>query len=272
MTAATTGESTTPAPIMAAGVVGAPAPRPRRGVAKRIFATVGGILSVGLLLAVLFIASLAIVIPTIAGAVPLTVLSNSMAPTMPVGSLAIVRPTMPTLTEVAQALEPAEIDEINRIDEIRPGDVIVFAPRANEEMLIIHRVLTVEVNSAGQRTFTTQGDNNSGIDDPVAGHQVRAVLWYHLPWLGYVNNSVDPDTRRTIGIVAAGIAFAWAAVHFARALRPRPRRRTTSGSLNTTTELPDASSTDASSTDVEAPQKAPLTRATRSSAPPATRD
>lgn len=192
--------------------------RPGAGVAVTLTRVVG----VVLLSAVLVVAALAVVIPKVAGAVPLTILSNSMAPTMPVGSLAVVRPTMDTLAGPGPAMSPEEIDAVNQVDQIGVGDVIVFVPRAGSDFLVIHRVIAVSVASDGTRVFTTQGDNNSAVDDPVPSHQVRAVLWYHLPLLGYVNDKLNTDSRLPIAIGAAAVGYTWAAVLFVRAIRRRP--------------------------------------------------
>lgn len=190
--------------------------------AARVLALAGRLLAGAALALVLLVACVALVIPKVGGAVPLTVLSNSIAPSMPVGSLAVVRPTMDTLTGTAEALTPEEIDAVNDVEDIRTGDVIVFAPEADRELLVIHRVVGLTVDSAGRRTFTTQGDNNTALDDPVAAHQVRAVLWYHVPWLGHVNDSLSGNTRRTVAVVVAGMGYAWAATLLVRAVRRRP--------------------------------------------------
>lgn len=195
-------------------------PHRRRTVVLHVL---GRTLSLTLLVLVLAVATVALVIPKVSGAIPLSVLSSSMDPTMPVGSLAVVRPTMDTLTGTAETLRPDEIDAVNHVDDIGVGDVIVFAPSAGQDMLIIHRVIGVNVSSTGQRIFTTQGDNNSGVDDPVASHQVRAVLWYHVPLLGYVNDALDNDAKQWIAVGVAAVGYSWALVLFARSAS---RRRT----------------------------------------------
>jgi signal peptidase len=103
--------------------------------------------------------------------------------------------------------------------------VIVFAPEEGSGVMVIHRVLTVNTDSSGRRVFTTKGDNNDAVDSPVAGYQVRAVLWYRLPYLGYVNNWLDASMRRIVAIGFAAAAFGWAGwnlVGALRACRPRP--------------------------------------------------
>lgn len=184
--------------------------------------TIARAAAIALLCAVLAVAAAAVVVPRVAGAIPLTVLSNSMAPTMPTGSLAVVRPTMDGLGGPAQVLDREEIDAVNDVDGIGIGDVIVFAPESDRPYLVIHRVTGISIGSDGRRTFTTRGDNNSATDDPVAEHQVRAVLWYHLPLLGHVNDKVGSGARLPLVIGAATLGYAWAAVLFVRAFRRRP--------------------------------------------------
>ncbi|MWV58889.1 signal peptidase I [Rathayibacter sp. VKM Ac-2754] len=81
------------------------------------------------------------------------VLSNSMAPDMPVGSLAITLPAAPT--------------------EIRAGDVIVFTDPDVPERRVIHRITfvypedeaaTLRGREPGELALTTKGDNNPTAD------------------------------------------------------------------------------------------------------------
>jgi signal peptidase len=179
---------------------------------------------VAALVLVLGVAVLAVGLPKLAGAVPLTVLSDSMAPAMPVGSLAVVKPTMPLAAD-AEALSVEEIDRVNDVSGIEPGDVVVFAPEEGSGVLVIHRVLTVSTDTAGRRVFTTKGDNNDTADSPVDGYQVRAVLWYRLPLLGWVNDWLDASTRRAVAVGFAVLAFGWAGWNLIGALRARRARR-----------------------------------------------
>lgn len=191
------------------------------GGAAAVLRAVGLTAATVLLVGVLAVAAAAVAVPKLAGAVPVAVLSDSMAPTMPVGSLAVVRPTMPTTDDDATSLTPEQVDAVNDVAGIRVGDVIVFVPEEGGTRAVIHRVVGVSVSQDGSRVFTTQGDNNSGVDDPVPGHQVRAVLWYHLPWLGWVDDAMDSTARAWVGGTAAALGYAWAATHLWRAVRPR---------------------------------------------------
>ncbi|AZZ50194.1 signal peptidase I [Rathayibacter rathayi] len=108
----------------------------------------------GGLVALLAVAGLAVFALSALGLVRLVpVLSNSMAPVMPVGSLALTLP-------VDQAA-------------VRAGDVIVFTDPDDPGRRVIHRVTLVyaEADAAalrgrepGQLALTTKGDNNESAD------------------------------------------------------------------------------------------------------------
>jgi signal peptidase len=148
----------------------------------------------GLLAIILGIGVVAVALPQLAGAVPLTVLSSSMEPTLPPGSVAVVRRLQP-----------------QQLGEIRLGDIISFQPYPNDPTLVTHRVIGIEHVSTSGYVFTTQGDANAAPDQPVRAKQVRAKLWYSIPWLGWVNNYINPEGNRAwIVPTAAGALFAYA--------------------------------------------------------------
>jgi signal peptidase len=151
-------------------------------------------ISAGLLALILGIAAVAIVVPQMTGAVPLTVLSSSMEPTLRPGTMAVVRPI-----------------EQSQLGQIRIGDIITFQPYPKDPTLVTHRVVEIQHLSTGGYVFTTQGDANSTVDEPVRGKQVRATLWYAMPWLGWVNDLVNAQGNRVwIVPTAAGLLFAYA--------------------------------------------------------------
>ncbi len=182
----------------------------------------------GLLLLVLAVAVLAVVIPKATGAVPLSILSNSMAPSMPVGDLAVVKPTMRTddATDL-RTLDAQAIDKINDVDELVIGDVIAYQPEATDSTLIIHRITDVTVHADGTRTYIVKGDNNGAADQPVEGYQVRGKVWYHLPWIGYANTWLNGNGPRHMAFVIsiAVVGYSWAMVLLFRAFRRRRLER-----------------------------------------------
>jgi signal peptidase len=149
--------------------------------------------SAGILAIILGIGVLAIALPRFTGAVPLTVLSSSMEPSLPPGTMLIVTP-------LAQ-------DEMHLI---RVGDVISYLPNPNDPTLVTHRVTGITSLSDGSLVFTTKGDALESFDAPVHDYQVRAKLWYSLPWIGWVANGINTDANRAWIIpTAAGLLFAY---------------------------------------------------------------
>jgi signal peptidase len=152
---------------------------------------VGQTIAALLLLTVLGIASLTIIVPRITGSVPLTVLTGSMAPGMPPGTLAVVRPVDP--------------------DDIGVGDVITYQIRVDRPGVISHRVTRIAIGADGRRSFTLQGDANADPDPAsVVPAQVMGRVWYSLPGLGFVNTAVSGGTRAwlvpTVGTVLISYA------------------------------------------------------------------
>lgn len=162
-------------------------------------------LSLGLLGLVLGLAAVTVVVPKLAGATPLTVLTTSMRPHLPPGTLLVVRP--------------------RPVDQIRIGDVVTYEPRPNDPTLVSHRVVGITTSTDGTRVFTVRGDANAEADPPVRARQVRAVLWYSVPWLGWVNEAVNGHWRRVAVPVGAGLCFAYAGWMFLGALVRGARRR-----------------------------------------------
>lgn len=161
-------------------------PEKRKGILHYI----GVGLSGGLLLLVAALAVLLIALPAAVGGMPLTVLTSSMKPGLPPGTLIVVKPTP--------------------VDEIRVGDVVTFQLHSGEPTLVTHRVIERSVSSNGDVAFVTKGDNNDLPDDPIREIQIRGTLWYSFPWLGWVNNALNGEARSWLVPLAAGGLFAYA--------------------------------------------------------------
>jgi len=143
-------------------------------------------LSGGLLALLLLMAGAVIVVPAVTGATPYTVLTSSMEPRLPPGTLIVDRPTS--------------------TDEIRVGDVITYQLASGKPVVVTHRVAAITTTDTGAKLFTLKGDNNSLPDaDLVLPAQVRGKLWYSVPWIGWVNNVVTGPAR---GWLIPGLAFA----------------------------------------------------------------
>lgn len=163
-------------------------------------------LSAGLLAFVLLVGVLAIILPNVTRSVPMTILTSSMEPTYPPGTLVIVKP----------------IDA----NDIRIGTPITFQVESGKDLFITHRVIAITHTSSGDLSFTTQGDANGSPDEaPVLPVQVRGEVWYGIPYLGWVNTYLGGDNRGWIIPVIAGGLFLYAGYAVASSIAAATRRR-----------------------------------------------
>ncbi|WP_104200250.1 signal peptidase I [Cryobacterium sp. Y29] len=171
-----------------------------------IWRYLGLALSAALLLLVVGLGVMLVVIPKVTGATPLTVLTSSMEPGLPPGTLVIVRPV------TAEAL--------------RIGDVVTYQMVSNDAKVVTHRIISITLSSDGSRSFIVQGDNNSAPDDdPVLAEQVQGQLWYAVPYVGYVNNVINGANRAWIIPVLTVALFGYAGFMVAGGVLDRRRTR-----------------------------------------------
>ena len=91
------------------------------------------------------------------------VVSGSMEPTIPTGSL--------ILTKGVEA------------EDLRSGDIIAFTSPTDANKTITHRIESVTNNG---QSFTTKGDNNDAADAwVVSAENVKGKFVYGLPYVGY---------------------------------------------------------------------------------------
>ncbi len=166
----------------------------------------------GVLAVLVGVGVLAILVPAATGSTALTVLTSSMEPHLPPGTMVVVRPT------------PA--------DDIDPGEIVTYQLRSGEPTLVTHRVTQRLRATDGGILFVTQGDANPQPDpDLVQPVQVRGTVWYALPLLGWVATSVDAEQRSVVVLVAVVGLFGYALWAFGSAVRDRVRRTRTPGTL-----------------------------------------
>jgi len=177
----------------------------RRAVRRGLLYYIGLGLSAGLLAFLGLIGALVILIPAVSGSTPMTILTGSMQPTYPPGTLIIVQP-----------IEP---------DAIVIGDPITYQIESGKPEVVTHRVVAISATGS-QLSFTTQGDNNAVADtNPVLPVQVRGKVWYAVPYIGYVNTIVNGDNRSWIVPLSAVALFAYAGWMFASGIWTAARRR-----------------------------------------------
>lgn len=155
-------------------------------LAWRIFGTVRStILTLGAVLGVISI--LAFAGALILGLKPVVVISGSMEPTLPIGSVIFVR-SVP-------------------VEDVTVGD-IVTVERPRELGLVTHRVVDV-INTDGTIALALKGDAND-VEDPAPYAVTTAGLYAgHVPVLGYLTLFFQSRQGLIagIGIVAAVIAM-----------------------------------------------------------------
>jgi signal peptidase len=169
----------------------APAPAADAPKERGLLYYVGLGASAALLIAVVVLALVLIVVPKVAGATPLTVLTASMEPLFPPGTLIYVLPV--------------------KSADVRLGDVITYQIESGKPAVISHRVIAINNPADGKRSFILKGDNNSDPDQAaVLPVQIRGRLWYSVPLLGWVNSALNGSNRSWIVDLAAAALFAYA--------------------------------------------------------------
>jgi len=171
----------------------------RRGNGRMI---AGRVLSViGTLMMVIVVAAcLTLVIPKIAGYEAYVVVSGSMEPAIPVGSIVYSEKTDPS--------------------QLRVGDVIVFVDPSRGTTPITHRVVS---NDQAAESIITKGDANPSEDmNPVAYQNVVGKVKTHIPRVGFTAAMFTSTLGK---IIAAMILLeAWLLTEVGRRLRRKPAR------------------------------------------------
>lgn len=157
--------------------------------------------SIAALLVVLGALTAVVVVPRLVGGTSLTVLSGSMSPSIPKGSLVVIKPVDPATLVV--------------------GDVITWQVRPGEATYITHRI--VAVNDTTPLTFVTKGDANGAPDlTPVPAGAVRGRVIFDVPRLGTM---ADTANSRTGAMVLVGFGVAAIVTGLGRGLLAARRER-----------------------------------------------
>lgn len=182
-----------------------PGKRPRGRVVGALRAIGTGILA-GLLILFVGIGIAAIVVPAVTGSTALTVKTSSMEPSLPAGTMIVVRPTA--------------------IEDIQTGAVLTYQITSGDPTLVTHRVVQRQEFTSGETVFITKGDANNQPDaDPVREVQIKGTVWYAIPYLGWVTAFVTGEARAIVVPLAVGALLAYAAWMAFSALRDRGKKR-----------------------------------------------
>ena len=165
-----------------------------------------------------------VVVPRVTGSTPYTILTGSMVPQMPPGTIVVDRP------------EP--------FSSIRVGDVLTYQIASGEPAVVTHRVIAINVEADGSQTLTMKGDANPSPDlRHIISKQVRGVVWYSIPYVGYIGAVGSADGRSIAArIIGAGLivyAIVVLILALVRGKSPRKgdrRRSSRSGSVTTNQE------------------------------------
>lgn len=135
----------------------------------------------GLSTLVLFALAMLLVGVRIFGFTPYAVVSGSMAPSIPKGSLAYVKAM--------------------RMDELAMGDVITYV-LDESGVLVSHRIVGLDHST---QIITTKGDANQDNDSlKVSYRNVQGVVHYHIPILGTVSQLIYSNWGLLIILLTMG--------------------------------------------------------------------
>ena len=158
------------------------------------------------LLAALAALALVVVVPRLAGATSYIVLTGSMEPSRPPGTLIVVKPAPP--------------------EEIGVGTIITYQLRSEHPAVVTHRVISQAVDDEGEPVFQTQGDANPVPDRAwVRPVQIRGEEWYAVPYLGYASHLLTAKERRMGIYLLATLLLGYAVVLLGSGLREQRRTR-----------------------------------------------
>lgn len=148
----------------------------------------------------------AVIVPRLAGATPYTILTGSMSPSYPPGTLVVVKP----------------VDAA----ELAVGDVVTAQLRSGRPEVVTHRISAVMYELDGGVVLETKGDANPSPDrDLRREEQLRGRVWYAVPYLGFVSTAFSGGERQWMVIAVAGGLGVYAVWMFASSWRDRRRGR-----------------------------------------------
>jgi signal peptidase len=138
--------------------------------------TASRVLGAGVLAVAVALLVVTVIVPLATGGRAYTVLTSSMEPALPPGSLVMVRPV--------------------KAADVGVGSVITYQVESRRPEVVTHRVVTMGVREDGSPVFRTQGDANPDPDPKwVRPVQVRGAVWYAVPYIGRLNSLMTPHVR-----------------------------------------------------------------------------
>ncbi|MBR3594787.1 signal peptidase I [Candidatus Saccharibacteria bacterium] len=177
----------TPAPILTTTVTKfADTSAPKRSRFKLLRSKLGTLAT-----AAVAILAVALVGAKILGFRTFTVMSGSMEPDYPVGSMIYVQPA--------------------DYKSLQVGDVISYVAN-NDKTVVTHRIVGIEVDEKDPTVlrFRTQGDANSSPDAALVHYKnVLGTPILTIPYLGYIAHNIQQPPGIYITLVAGTLLLAW---------------------------------------------------------------
>jgi signal peptidase len=126
-----------------------------------------------------------VLIPRATHGQAMTVLTGSMTPGIPVGSIVVVRPVDPGTLEV--------------------GDIATYQKDKGGDTFVTHRVVDIDT-STRPTTYIFKGDANRGPDvEPIVPDRIIGEVWFHVPHLGTIRDGLAGSGGVTlVGILLLG--------------------------------------------------------------------
>lgn len=153
--------------------------------------------------------AVAVLIPRVAGATPYVVLTGSMTPSMPPGTMVVAKPVDARSLGI--------------------GSVITYQLRSGQPTVVTHRIVAMSNTPDGRPIFRTKGDANDVPDKKwVRPVQIKGERWYAVPYLGYATTLITSGQRHIALIVIVAGLIGYAASMFIAAGRDRFRDHSSS--------------------------------------------
>jgi signal peptidase len=155
-----------------------------------------------LICAVACVVAAAVLVPRLGGGTPYVILTGSMRPSLPPGTLVVTRPVGTVLPGI--------------------GSVVTYQRASGEPTVVTHRVVAQGVSATGEQVVRTQGDANP-VPDPgwVRPVQLRGERWYDVPYLGYVTTVLSSSARGALQTLMIAVLLLYAAYMITTGLRDR---------------------------------------------------
>jgi signal peptidase I len=181
--------------------------------ARRVISIAAKTAGVAVLIAAGTVAGAIFLLPRFTTIQTLTVLTGSMEPSIPKGSVVFVRPTAP--------------------NQLAVGDVITFYDKGGSGATITHRVSATPMTTDG-RVFRTKGDSNKADDPhPVEEDRIVGKVAFDIPLVGRLSQYAGTPRGKLL-VVALPLAVfgGYNLLTLVRELRSSYRRKRDDGAAD----------------------------------------